>query len=146
MIEIGELAPDFTLPDDQGRPFTLSEALKESRVMLYFYPKDFTLICTAQAKMCRNDGARLRRAGIRVVGVSHQSVASHQSFKANHGLDYTLLADVEKRVIRLYGATTWFGTARDTYLIDRTGKVLDRARAHFTLGAHHALIDRAVTA
>jgi thioredoxin-dependent peroxiredoxin len=144
MLAIGDTAPDFTLEADDGSSFTLSEAVRDGRVILYFYPKDFTLVCTAQAKMCSNDGARLKRAGIRVVGISHQSAAVHRSFKERYGLNYLLLADEDKRVIRLYGAAKWFGTSRDSYVVGKGPRVLDRARAQLSTGPHKRLIERAI--
>ncbi len=131
MIEIGCMAPDFTLPDQNGEMHTLS-SYRGQKVILYFYPKDNTSGCTAQACGFRDRYPQIREKGAVVLGISKDSVASHKKFETNYTLPFTLLADPELEVIKAYGV--WqeknmygkktFGIVRTTYLIDEEGKVV----------------------
>src|SRR2546428_13685399 len=102
MPEIGEPAPDFTLPDQQGNPVTLS-SFRGKTVVLYFYPKADTPGCTTQACGIRDHRADYERTGAKVLGVSPDSVAAIRKFADKHGLDFTLLADEDHKVAELYG-------------------------------------------
>lgn len=132
MVElINKPAPDFSLPDDQGKERSLSE-FKGQTVLLYFYPKDMTPGCTVEAKCLRDRMGDLKAAGVQVLGVSIDSVASHKKFKEKHKLNYPLLADVEKTVVQLYGVwgersfmgRKYMGIARESFLIDKKGIVV----------------------
>ena len=130
MIAEGEKAPDFELQTDSGESVRLSD-FKGKPVVLYFYPKDNTPGCTKEACGIRDAWSEFKRRGAVVLGVSADSVASHERFKAKYHLPFTLLADSEHKVAELYG--TWqpkhfagksfFGMARATVLIDAEGKV-----------------------
>ncbi len=131
MLEIGTLAPDFTLPDQNGVEHTLS-SYRGQKVILYFYPKDNTSGCTAQACGFRDRYPQIRDKGAIVLGISKDSVKSHKKFEENYSLPFTLLADPELEVIKaydvwkeknMYGKKT-FGIVRTTYLIDEEGKVV----------------------
>ena len=139
MLEIGTLAPDFTLPDQNGAPHTLSD-YRGQRVVLYFYPRDNTSGCTRQACAFGELYPQFREKGAVVLGVSKDSVASHKKFEQDHGLPFTLLADTEKAVIQAYDC--WkekknygkvsMGVVRTTYLIDENGvivKAMDKVKA-----------------
>lgn len=148
MIRPGEAAPDFTLPDQDGASFTLSRELAEGPVVLFFYPADFTPVCTAEACMFRDEHARLADAGLRVVGVSPQSSESHRRFREAHALPYRLLADPERRVIGRYagsvaGVRLPVLTRRVTYLIAKDGRVAERVIAAFSAERHRAIIEAA---
>lgn len=129
-IEVGQEAPDFVLESDTEGEIRLS-ALRGSSVVLYFYPKDATPGCTTEACDFRDRMDRLQAAGVRVLGVSRDSIASHRRFREKHGLNFPLLSDPEGEVHRLYGA--WgeknmygrksVGPLRTTVLIDAEGKV-----------------------
>lgn len=97
MIEAGAEAPDFTLPDQDGKDVTLS-GLRGSPVVLYFYPKADTPGCTTQACGIRNRSGEYDEAGAKVVGVSHDCVEDQKRFAEKHGLEFTLLADSEHEV------------------------------------------------
>ena len=93
-------------------------------VVLYFYPKDNTPGCTAEACSFRDDSSDLEKAGVKVLGISADGVKSHKRFEQKYGLNFTLLADASKEIIERYGAKGKFGTARRvTYLIDRDGVI-----------------------
>ena len=130
MLEPGDTAPDFTLPDQDGNPVTLSE-LKGQTVVLYFYPKADTPGCTTQACGIRDHSADYDAAGATVLGVSPDSVADIKKFHGGQGLNFTLLADADHAVADLYGTwgeksmygRTYMGVARSTFIIDADGVV-----------------------
>ncbi len=131
MIKEGAVAPDFTLPSDSGENVTLS-ALRDRPVVLYFYPKDDTLGCTAQACGIRDAWDGFEARGAVVLGISPDDEASHARFKQKHGLPFTLLADPEREVSNLYGVwgerqyrgRTYMGVKRSTFVIGADGTVL----------------------
>src|SRR6185369_13021580 len=99
----GLKAPDFTLPDHTGTPFTLSKA-RGKPLVLFFYSENDTPICTTHACNMQQVHTELAALGVRVCGISHDQVDSHNAFRAKHHLDFTLLADPEKKVFDLYNA------------------------------------------
>ena len=101
MLNIGEMAPDFELPDQNGEMHRLSD-YRGQRVILYFYPKDNTSGCTKQACGFGELYPQFREKGAVVLGVSKDSVASHKKFEQNYGPPFSLLSDVEKTVITAY--------------------------------------------
>jgi len=130
MIEIGQTAPDFTLPQDGGAEVALS-TLRGGPVVLYFYPRDDTTGCTLEALDFTAKADDFAAAGARVLGVSKDSVAAHGKFRAKHGLGTALLSDADGDVCERYGV--WveknmygkksMGIERSTFLIDADGKV-----------------------
>ncbi|MDB5098667.1 MAG: Peroxiredoxin [Cyanobacteria bacterium RYN_339] len=130
MLEVGQPAPDFTLPDQAGNPVSL-KALRGKPVVLYFYPKDDTPGCTKEACSFRDHWKTLEARGIAVLGISPDSQASHAKFAGKYSLPFTLLADTERAVANLYGTygekTLYgkksMGILRTTFLIDAEGVV-----------------------
>ncbi|HMJ73506.1 MAG TPA: thioredoxin-dependent thiol peroxidase [Solirubrobacterales bacterium] len=130
MLEAGEAAPDFTLPDQDGEELTLS-SLRGETVVLYFYPRADTPGCTTQACGVRDRGGDYEAAGARVVGVSPDEVAAVKKFAEKFDLDFTLLADADHAVAERYGAWVeksmygkkYMGVQRATFLIDPDGKI-----------------------
>ena len=130
MIGEGDRAPDFTLTSDRGEQITLS-SLRGRPVVLYFYPRDDTPGCTAQACGIRDVYGELERAGAVVLGVSPDDAPRHARFKAKYGLPFTLLADPEHEVAERYGVwgekrfrgRTFTGVKRTTFLIAPDGTV-----------------------
>jgi peroxiredoxin Q/BCP len=122
---VGEPAPDFTLPRADGTPFRLSDAVRRRVVVLYFYPKDETMGCTAEACAFRDQYDVFTEAGAEVVGVSADSSASHQGFAAHHRLPFVLLSDGDGAVRSLYGVGKALGLldGRMTFVIDTHGVV-----------------------
>jgi peroxiredoxin Q/BCP len=125
-IGVGDVAPDFALPAQSGESVRLHDLLGRSAVVLFFYPKDNTAGCTAEACSFRDAYAVFQGAGAEVMGISSDSVASHQRFAARHRLPFTLLSDPGGKVRKLYGVPATFGLlpGRVTYVIDRDGTVL----------------------
>ena len=103
MLKNGERAPEFTLPDQDGRERSLSQLLGGEALILYFYPADFTPGCTREACDLRDLHAQILAVGLRVAGVSPQSPDSHKRFRDQYSLPFTLLSDEEKSVIRAFG-------------------------------------------
>ena len=130
MLEAGQDAPDFTLPDQDGEELTLSD-LRGQTVVLYFYPRADTPGCTIQACGVRDRGDEYDAAGARVIGVSPDDVAAVKRFAEKFDLEFTLLADADHSVAEAYG--TWgeksmygkayWGVARATFVIDAEGKI-----------------------
>jgi peroxiredoxin Q/BCP len=121
----GERAPDFTLPDQTGAPVRLSDHVGKRVIVLYFYPKDETPGCTAEACGFRDRYEEFARAGAEVIGVSADSVDSHQRFAAHHRLPFTLLSDAGGAVARLYDVHRTLGLwpGRVTFVIDTEGVI-----------------------
>ena len=136
-VRTGDTAPDFTLPDQTGRPVTL-RSLRGRTVVLYFYPRDHTMLCTAQACDFRDTYEMFQQAGAEIVGISTDPPASHQGFAAQHALPFLLLSDVEGLVRERYGVPRLLGIlpGRVTYVIDPQGIVRDVIHSTFSVGAH----------
>ncbi len=134
----GDTAHDFTLPDQDGNPVTLSALWAKGPLVLYFYPKDETAGCTAEACSFRDSFEVFRDAGASVVGVSRDSVASHKSFAAHHRLPFTLLADVAGTAHEAWGIQKRFGflTDRVTFVIDPKGIVRHTFDSQLRMGKH----------
>jgi peroxiredoxin Q/BCP len=141
VLSIGDTAPDFDGVDQNGQRQTLSDLVKESAVVLYFYPKDFTPVCTAQACLFRDSREELAREGVNVVGVSADDTASHGEFAKKHNVGFPLLSDPDKRIQKAYEARQVLGLfpKRVTYLIDRNKKI--RGVFHHELSAQKHLDD-----
>ena len=128
MLEIGMKAPEFTLPDQNGKEISLSDFLGK-KVVLYFYPKDNTPGCTRQACAFGAQYAGFKEKNVVVIGISKDSVASHQKFAEKYDLPFILLSDPDRKLIEAYGV--WqekknygkisMGVVRTTFLIDETG-------------------------
>ena len=129
-LKIGSYAPDFELPDQNGKVRRFSE-YKRKWVLIYFYPKDFTPGCTTEACSFRDSFKDLQRVGVEIIGISTDSVASHLKFVQKHDLPFIILSDREKTVVKLYDVwklkkflgKEYFGTIRTSFLINPQGKV-----------------------
>ena len=123
-IKVGDRAPTFRLPDQEGNEVDLAERIERGPVVLYFYPKDFTAGCTMEAREFRVMHEEFQRRGADVIGVSSDDVETHHRFAEDHELPFTLLSDVDDEARDMYGARTALGMPdRTTYLIDRQGIV-----------------------
>jgi peroxiredoxin Q/BCP len=124
-VEVGSVAPDFTLPSQSGEMVRLGDFVGNKPVVLYFYPKDDTPGCTKEACAFRDEFESFRKLDAEVVGVSSDSVESHRKFAARHDLPFTLLSDEAGKVRKLYGASNTFGLfpSRVTFVIDEEGVV-----------------------
>lgn len=137
-LESGDKAPDFSLDTQSGVPWKLSEALQQGPVVLYFYPKDETPVCTAEACHFRDMHEVFAGAGATVVGVSRDSVDSHKSFAVHHKLSYPLLSDPDGAVRKLFGVKKTLGLmdGRVTFVIDRQGVIRHAFSSALNAKAH----------
>ena len=130
MLKVGEKAPEFTAVTDTGAEISLS-SLRGKKVVLYFYPRDNTPGCTTEACDFRDRAEALAAKDAVVLGVSTDTVASHEKFKAKHALPFTLLADPERELVNAYGVyqekkqygRSFMGTVRTTFVIDEGGTI-----------------------
>ena len=137
-IQVGDKAPDFTLPSQSGDEVRLFDRLGERVVVLYFYPKDNTSGCTAEACAFRDSYETFTDAGAEVIGVSSDSADKHAAFAGHHNLPFTLVADKGGRVRKSYGVPAVLGVipGRVTYVIDRTGTVRHVFSSMTNIGQH----------
>ena len=128
--DVGSVAPDFTLPDDQGSPVRLQD-LRGQRVLIYFYPKDMTSGCTRQAQGLRDHYQAFTDREVIVLGISPDPVERHVKFKTEENLPFTLLSDVDHTVSQLYGVwqeknmygRKYMGIVRSSFIVDEDGKI-----------------------
>jgi peroxiredoxin Q/BCP len=137
-MQVGDKAPDFELAASGGKTVRLSDFNGKKTVVLYFYPKDETPGCTAEACKFRDDYEDFTAAGAEVIGVSDDSVASHESFAAKHRLPFLLVSDVGGKVRQQWGVKATFGIikGRVTFVIDRDGIVRHRFDSQIRVGRH----------
>ena len=146
MVEEGREAPDFDLLSDEGERVSLSD-FRGHPVVLYFYPRDDTPGCTAQACGIRDTYDDFRRQGVEILGVSPDAEASHRKFKAKHELPFTLLSDPDHEAAEAYGVwkekrrygRTYMGVDRSTFVIDAEGRVA-RAMRGIKAAGHAAQV------
>jgi len=148
---VGSMAPNFTLPNNDGQKVQLSD-YHGKWVVLYFYPADFTSGCTLEAHNFQQDQPKFDALNAVILGVSVQDVDSHKKFYTKEGLTFHLLADTERKVSELYGTlgTKAFGNYglidnRDTFLIDPTGKIV-KVYTHVDPRVHSAEVQEALKA
>jgi thioredoxin-dependent peroxiredoxin len=136
-VQVGDAAPDFTLPDGLGQPVTLS-SFRGRKVVLFFYPKDDTRGCIAQACAFRDAYEGFLASGAEVIGISSDSVASHRGFAEKHALPYRLLSDEGGQVRKRFGVpkTLGFLPGRVTYVIDKDGIVRHVFSSQLNVAAH----------
>ena len=140
MLETGATAPDFTSVDQRGNEFRLG-ALRGRWVVLYFYPKDETIGCTAEACEFRDQLEAFQGLGAEVVGVSVQDQETHRRFAEHHRLPFRLIADPDRRITRAFDALGFLGVAkRVSFLIDPEGRIRDVYRSEVRPRSH---VDRA---
>ena len=147
MLKPGDTAPDFVLDNDAGKSVTLDDLLSAGPLILYFYPADFTSVCTAEACEIRDRHEDIKAVNANIVGVSPQSESSHDRFRARYDLPFPLLADRRKKVIRAYGVDgpLGMGVRRVTFLINQDKKIEKRVVADFGVTQHTALIDQVIS-
>ena len=121
-VLVGDKAPDFSLPSDDGQLISLSDYKDRQTVVLYFYPKDNTPGCITEACSFRDRLEEYKAAGVAVIGISTDDAESHKDFRETHKLNFTLIADTKKKAVEAYGALSSLGFARRmTFVIDKSG-------------------------
>jgi len=148
MLAKGALAPDFELPDQDGRKRRLGDLLGGRPLILYFYPADFTPGCTREACDLRDLHTRILSAGLQVVGVSPQSPESHRRFRDEHSLPFVLLSDEDKVAIKAFGVDgpLGIGVRRATFLIDGKRRIVDAVLADLRISRHQEFVQQAIAA
>ena len=123
LLKVGDTAPDFSSADQNGKPVRLSD-FRGKPVVVYFYPKDDTPGCTKEACNFRDNYAAYEKAGVKVLGISVDDPHSHKKFEEKYKLNFTLVADHEKKISENYGVLGDRNAKRVTYLIGKDGKVV----------------------
>ena len=123
-LAVGENVPVFSLKDQDGNMFNVTDYVGKKILVIYFYPKDESGVCTKEACSFRDSYADFTNSGAMVIGINPESSATHKKFKTNHNLPFTLLSDPDKTVIKLFGVKSkFFLTGRETFVIDLSGKI-----------------------
>jgi peroxiredoxin Q/BCP len=135
----GDLVPDFTLPDQDGAPRTLSTMVEDGPIVLFFYPAAMTTGCTAESCHFRDLAAEFREVGAQRVGISTDSVARQKEFSDLHSFDYPLLSDEDGKVAETFGVKRRFGPLplkRHTFVIGTDSRVLEVVKSEFGMNTH----------
>ena len=136
-ITVGDSVPVFTLRDQNDSLFNISDYIGKKILVIYFYPKDESSGCTKEACSFRDNYEMFTKAGAMVIGINSGTVESHKKFIQNHQLPFTLLSDPGNKVLKLFGVKSkFFISGRETFVIDKTGKVVFTYDS-FTKGAAH---------
>lgn len=145
MLAVGDTAPDFSGQDQHGKSVSLGSLLERGKLVIYFYPKDFTPVCTAQACTFRDAGLDLAALGANVVGVSGDTTDSHVRFGDKYRVPFSLLSDPEHRIIKAYGATWLFGRIRRvSYLIGTDRRIIGAFHHELSAARHLDDVKRAL--
>ena len=146
MLKVGDVAPEFILPDEKGDDVVLTQLLQDSALILYFYPADFTPGCTREACSIRDMHSEILSVGLQVVGISPQDGESHRRFKEEHNLPFRLVCDPDKVAIRMYDADGpfGFGVRRITYLVGQGQRIQAALKADLQISKHEDFIKKAV--
>lgn len=137
-LQIGDKVPSFTLKDQHGNDFNINDHIGKKKMVIYFYPKDESGVCTKEACSFRDSFADFTDANAIVVGINSASVASHKSFAEHHRLPFTILSDPGNKVLKQFGIkNVLFITGRETFIIGLDGKIAFSYRA-FLDGSGHS--------
>ena len=138
MLKEGEKAPDLSGLGHKGEPISLASLWKEGALVLFFYPKDFTPVCTKEACLFRDIHAELAEQGVQVVGISADSPESHQRFAKEHTLLNPLLSDEDRTISKAFGIMRPFGMGakRVTFVIDKVGTIRGVFHHELSAGKH----------
>ena len=137
-LKVGDPVPSFSLYDENGNLFKSKDYIGKKILVIYFYPKDESSVCTKEACAFRDSYTDFLKAGAMVIGINNGSVESHRSFKEHHKLPFTLLSDPDNKVLKLFGVKgKLIFTGRETFLIGLDGKILYTYNS-FTDGPAHA--------
>lgn len=124
-LDVGDMLPAFSLKDQDGNTFNSADHIGKSMMVIYFYPKDESMVCTKEACAFRDDFDDFTKAGAKVIGINGGTVASHKAFEQHYKLPFTLLSDPGDKVYKLFGVKgSLFFTGRKTFVIDLQGKIV----------------------
>jgi len=123
-LEVGDAVPTFTLMDQDGKPFNIKDHVGKHTLVIFFYPKDQSLVCTKEACQFRDSFTEFTAAGAKVIGINNGTVASHKAFIDADKLPFTLLSDPDNKVLDLFGVKgKMFMTGRETFVVGLDGKI-----------------------
>jgi peroxiredoxin Q/BCP len=137
-LSVGDPIPAFSLIDQDGKAFNITDYIGSRALVIYFYPKDESMVCTKEACAFRDNFERFVKSGAKIIGINSGSVASHKEFQAHYKLPFTLLSDPGNKVYNLFGIRNkLFLTGRKTFVVDLNGKIVYIHEAMFA-GREHA--------
>ncbi|EHQ30243.1 peroxiredoxin [Mucilaginibacter paludis] len=124
VLTVGDAVPSFSLKDQDGKLFNIKDAIGKHILIVYFYPKDESMVCTKEACAFRDSFADFTKAGAQVIGINAGTVESHKNFQKNHQLPFILLSDPDNKVLKMFGVKNkFFMTGRQTFVVDMKGKI-----------------------
>jgi len=124
-LDVGDNVPQFSLYDQDGKTFNINDYIGKKVLVIYFYPKDESMVCTKEACAFRDSFDAFTKAGAMVIGVNGGTVASHKEFQQHYKLPFTLLSDPDNKIYNLFGVKgKMFFTGRETFVIDLKGKIV----------------------
>ena len=135
-LKLNDAAPIFESVADDGTKFSLSELIGKTNIILYFYPKDFTMGCTKEACAFRDNWEKVLSLGATVVGISSDNPQTHADFKKEHKIPFTLVSDEDKSIRKLYDAKGAFLPQRVTFVIDKSGKIRNVFNSQLNVTKH----------
>ena len=136
-LEAGDSIPAFSLQDQDGNTFNSKDYSGKNILVIYFYPKDESSVCTKEACSFRDNYADFTNAGAIVIGINQAPVETHKKFRLHHNLPFILLSDPGNKVLKLFGVKNkFFLTGRETFVVDKSGKIVFRFDS-FTKGKEH---------
>ena len=149
-VEVGDKAPLFEVRTSDGQDIKLAELVGKKRVVLYFYPRDFTPVCTKEACGMRDLMAELQDEETLILGVSRDDNAEHERFRSKYSVQFPLISDPERDLARRYGAVSGLrnllgGTDRVTFVIDKKGTIVERVHAELSATKHVEAVRAALT-
>lgn len=137
-LQVGDTVPSFILQDQNGNEFNSNDYIGKNKLVIYFYPKDESAVCTAEACAFRDSFADFTDAGAKVIGINSGTVDSHRIFAQLNRLPFQLLSDPKNIVLKQFGIKPWlFLTGRETFIVDLNGKIAFKYRA-FLDGKGHS--------
>ena len=136
-LDMGDTIPVFSLQDQDNKTFKSTDYTGKNIMVIYFYPKDESAVCTKEACSFRDNFTEFTKAGAIVIGINQASVEKHKKFQQHHNLPFILLSDPGNKVLKLFGVRSkFFVTGRETFVVDKTGKIVFRFDS-FTKGKEH---------
>lgn len=137
-LAVGDAIPSFVLKDAEGKDFDIKDYVGKKILVIYFYPKDESSVCTKEACTFRDSYSDFEKAGATVIGINDGTVESHKSFQQNHQLPFVLLSDPNNVVLKMFGVKSkFFISGRETFVVDKNGKIVFTFES-LTKGAAHS--------
>lgn len=123
-LDVGQQIPKFSLQDQDGNTFNMGDSVGNNMFVIFFYPKDESIVCTKEACGFRDSMNLFKQYGVQVIGINQGSVESHKKFQKDDNLNFELLSDPDEKVIKLFGVKGGLFTQRVTFVVDETGQIV----------------------